>query len=120
VLLAVRKRTLEVVEHREELLHEALVRERDVLLALAGGALLVVVEVGCGTQELVLESSDLVVAALLDDLFLPSLLVRHYDVFASSSTSSYSASSTTSSSADVAPLPPVAPACCCCCAVAWA
>ena len=40
------ERTLEVVEDRQQLLHEPLVRERDVLLPLARGALAEVVEVG--------------------------------------------------------------------------
>ena len=114
------ERTLEIVEDRQQLLHEPLVRERDELLPLARHALAEVVEVGGrplpAVDRLVAlggESGDLVAAVLRLDLLLilgDGSLVGHYDVFASSSTgsstTSYSPSSTTSSSADVAPLPP--------------
>ena len=114
------ERALEVVEDRQELLHQALVRMRDVLLALARCTLLVIVEVGCDTQQAVFELRHGGVNSGVRPLrgLTPVLELRlHQEVFASSSTTSYSPSSTTSSSGVVAPLPP---ADACACAVAWA
>src|SRR6266851_5939099 len=67
------ERTLEIVEDRQQLLHEPLVRERDELLPLARRALAEVVEVGGrplpAVDRLVafgLQSSEVILAALLD------------------------------------------------------
>ncbi len=109
------ERPLEIVEDRQQLLHEPLVRERDVLGAVARGTLLVVVEVGRHAQQPVLEFCNSGVRHVR--CLTPMLdFGLHYEVFASSSTTSYSPSSTTSSSGVVAPLPPAA----CACAVACA
>src|ERR1700682_1109732 len=100
--------TFEVVEDRQQLLHEPLVCERDVLLPLTHRALAEVVEVGGrplpAVGRLVAlgdQSGDGIVAALIcrcrlvRELCVLSLgLLRHYDVFASSSTTSYPPSST--------------------------
>ncbi len=51
MLLGRRQRALEVVEDRQELADQPLVCERDVLLALARGPLLVVLEVGGEPQQ---------------------------------------------------------------------
>src|SRR5437660_6728153 len=118
------ERTLEIVEDRQEILHEPLVRERDELLPLAKRTLAEVVEVGGGPLPAVdrlvalgFESGEAILAALLDRLLVVRLLLLHQEVFASSSTTSYSPSSTTSSSAVDEPLPPPEA---CACAVACA
>src|SRR6266567_4022989 len=117
VLVRRLQRALEIVEDREQLLDQPLVRKRDVFRALTRGPLLVVLEVGSKTQQPVV-FDDLGRCVLLL-LVVLDLLVGHYDVvFASSSTTSYSPSSTTSSSAVGAPSP-LADACACAVACAY-
>src|SRR4051812_1238649 len=110
------ERTLEVVEHRYELLHQPLVGARGQLLLVARNPLAVVVELGLQPLQRV----EVVVALLRHGRQLVRLLLRRLDGFALlldgpivghlSSTTSYSASSTTSSSetgdSSVDPLPP--------------
>src|SRR6185437_1406224 len=103
VLLGGAQRALEVVENRDQLGDEPLVRERDVLLPLARRPLLVVLEVGGESEQAVV---------LRFRLLLLGVLLTH-EVGASSSTTSYSPSSTTSSSEADSPLPPLADACAC-------
>ena len=115
VLLGRLERATEVVEHRQELLHEPLVRARDERLLVARGPLAEVLELRLQAlepvDELVALGDELV--GLLDLLFLVLDLFVHYEVFASSSSmTSYSPSSTTSSSEVGAPLP-VGEACAC-------
>ena len=121
VLLRRAQRALEVVEDRDQLRDQPLVRELDVLLPLARRPLLVVLEVGGEPQQPVVLRSRLrfrLLLLLLLPLLLLDLLLAH-EVGASSSTTSYSPSSTTSSpeSDVVSPLPP-ADACACCAASA--
>ena len=89
------ERALEVVQHRQELLHEPLGRTRDEVRLVARDALAVVLELGLQTLERV----EILVALprqLLDLVDLRRLLLdaslfdglAHYDVFASSSTTS--------------------------------
>ena len=120
VLLGSRESPLEIVEDRDQLGDQPLVREPDVLLALAGRSLLVVLEIGGEAQQpvvllrlrlLLLDLLGLVLLVVLD------LLLGH-EVGASSSTTSYSPSSTTSSSEAGSPSPPPAEACACCAASA--
>jgi hypothetical protein len=115
VLLGGGERTLEVVEDRQELTDEPLVRERDVLLALAGGTLLVVLEVGGEPQQPVVLRFRLLLLFRFELLVLRNVLLGH-EVGASSSTTSYSPSSTTSSEEADSPFPADA----CACAVASA
>src|SRR5581483_10799631 len=76
------QRPLEVVEDREQLLQEPLVRERDVFLPLPRGALLVVLEVGGEAEQAVVDDLLLLLLLLLllRELFLllPVLLVSHW------------------------------------------
>src|SRR6185437_346598 len=111
VLLGGAQRALEVVENRDQLGDEPLVRERDVLLPLARRPLLVVLEVGGEPEQAVVLRFRLLLLGLLGLLLLGVLLT--HEVGASSSTTSYSPSSTTSSSEADSPLPPLADACAC-------
>src|SRR2546423_2872921 len=104
VLLRGGQRALQVVEHRQELLHEPLVGARDQALLVTRNPLAIVLEVGSDALEVV---EQLVALGLeLADGLRP---VFRHDVLASSSTTS--ASSITSSSESGAPLPPSAEAC---------
>src|SRR2546423_10516285 len=76
------ERALEIVEDRQEVLHEPFVRERDELLSLAQRALAEVVEVGRRPLPVVdrlvalgRESGETILAALLDLLLFACLLV---------------------------------------------
>jgi hypothetical protein len=83
------ERPLEVVEHRQELLHEPLVGARDQALLVTRSPLAVVVELGLDALERV----EQLVTLLLKRFELRGLLnllgvldvLRHYEVFASSS-----------------------------------
>src|SRR6478609_11279622 len=114
MLLGRAERALEVVEDRDELGDQPLVREPDVLMALSRRPLLVVLEVGGEAQQPVILGVRLLLLMLLL-LLLLNVLLGH-EVGASSSTTSYSPSSTTSSRAsEDSPLsPPPADACACC------
>ena len=103
-----RERALEVVEDRDELLHEPLVGARGQLLLVARHPLAVVVELGLQALErveilvaLLPRRRELVerlgLHRLLDSLFLLDVLLEVL-ILGHSSTTSYSASSTTSSS----------------------
>src|SRR4029077_1834297 len=89
------QRTLEIVEDRDEFGDQALVRERDVLLALTGRPLLVVLEVGGEPEEAIVLDGCL--PRLFRARLLPFDLLLAHEVGASSSPTSYSPSSTTSS-----------------------
>ena len=113
------ERPLEVVEDRQELADEPLVRVRDEPLLLARRALAVVLEVRldalgevevliplgqCGCERVGSRSLGLRLLDLLVDLRLGEL-VAHDFAASSSSMTSKSASSTTSSSATPSPFP---------------
>ena len=92
------ERPLEVVEHRQELLHEPLVGARDQALLVARGPLAVVVELGGDALQVVevlvalsLEEREALLElgdGLLDLVGAGLLLGGHQDCFASSSMTS--------------------------------
>src|SRR5215208_2273670 len=119
MLLGGGERPLEVVEHRQELVHQPLVGPRDQALLVARNPLAVVLELGRDPLEVVqvlvalgFQRGDLVLRLGLDRRVL---CFGHYEVLASSSTTSASSITSSSDSGSLSPLPEACWAC-----AAWA
>ncbi len=117
VLLGRSERPLEVVEHRQELLHQPLVGARDQALLVTRGPLAVVLEVGRDALEVVQVLVPLGLERRQPLLELCLRRRRRHEVLASSSTTSAS-SMTSSSESPASPFPDEDEACWACAACA--